>query len=324
MLRSLPELWIMIKGMASAAASVGYTLGLLLLVTYVFAIALRNLVPPGTSRAPDDEEDIEIMFFSSVPEAMHNLIIFGTFLDALSDFILAVKDQSVPCFILCWLYIALASLTIMNMLIGVLCEVISAVAEEEKESIMVDKVNETFGTIVSDLDENNDGTLSWEEFQHILDYPEALRALESVNIDAESMVDLAESFFFDDGVPIAVSFEDFMGMVLDLRGGQQATVKDIMGLGKQVAQKFIRVKNQIGDAQAENAAVIKSTDASMKSRVDAFEARITANVGEMKTRIDDFEGTIKSMDSKMDQLLLLMGSLSGDMSYQPSAQGFSN
>merc|ERR1711865_11972 len=37
MLRSLPELMIMIKGIVSATASVGYPMGLLLLVTYVFA-----------------------------------------------------------------------------------------------------------------------------------------------------------------------------------------------------------------------------------------------------------------------------------------------
>jgi len=240
MLRSLPELMVMIKGMVSAAASVGYTLGLLLLITYVFAIALRNLVPPG-----EKETDIRVVYFSSVPEAMHNLIIFGTFLDALSDFILAVKEQSVPCFILTWVYISLASLTVMNMLIGVLCEVISAVAEEEKESMIVDKVNEKFGTIVKELDKNNDGTLCWEEFQQILDYPDALQALESVNVDAEGMVDMAEDFFFDDGEPLAVTFEEFMEMVLDLRGGQQSTVKDIMGLGKRFNKKFLKVKSRI-------------------------------------------------------------------------------
>merc|ERR1719272_835005 len=245
MLRSLPELMIMIKGMVSAAASVGYTLGLLLLITYVFAIALRNLVPEGD----DPDKDIRVIYFSSVPEAMHNLIIFGTFLDALSDFILLVKEQSVPCFILTWMYISLASLTIMNMLIGVLCEVISSVAEEESESMIVDKVNDKFGEIVGILDSNNDGTLSWQEFQQILVYPEALTALESVNVNPECMVELAEDFFFEDGEPVAVTFEEFMCMVLDLRGGQQATVKDIMGLGKRSNKKFMNLKTRIDDLE---------------------------------------------------------------------------
>lgn len=237
MLRSLPELMVMIKGMVSAGASVGYTLSLLLIVTYVFSIALRNLVPPGSH--------IEDEYFSSVPEAMHNLLVFGTFLDNLSNIILETKEDDSFCLVVVWMYICLASLTVLNMLIGVLCEVISAVAQEEKESMMVDMVYEKFTTIVEALDENADGTLDWDEFQKILETPEALAALDSVNVDAEMMVDMAEDFFFEDGEPISVEFSEFMSMVLDLRGGQPATVKDIMGLGTRVNKRFVKTKERI-------------------------------------------------------------------------------
>merc|ERR1712100_698594 len=149
--------------MVAAAATVGYTLGLLLLCTYVFAIALRNLVPDnpwgknsdGTLKGPpeDFEADcgyleesalidqcpLQFAYMSNVWETMHSLIVFATFLDDLSNFVIPLLRQSLPCFILSWIYIALSSLTIMNMLIGVLCEVISAVAAEEKESMIVDK-----------------------------------------------------------------------------------------------------------------------------------------------------------------------------------------
>merc|ERR1711976_177240 len=116
--------------------------------------------------------------------------------------------------LLMWLYIAIASLTILNMLIGVLCEVISAVAEEEKESMMVDKINDKFSGI-NEIDTNGDGEISWTEFQQILDYPVALKALDSVGVDAEGMIDAAEDFFFDDGEPVCVTFQEFMTMVLD-------------------------------------------------------------------------------------------------------------
>merc|ERR1719387_2389302 len=74
---------------------------------------------------------------------------------------MGVKDDNSACFILCWAYISLSALTVMNMLIGVLCEVISAVAEEEKESMMCDKVNDKFINVVAKLDTNHDGTLCW-------------------------------------------------------------------------------------------------------------------------------------------------------------------
>jgi hypothetical protein len=237
MLRSLPELMIMIKGMLSAAASVGYTLGLLLVITYVFSIALRNLVPKGSNA--------EETYFRSVPEGMHNLIIFGTFLDNLADFVLDVKEDSAICLFLCWSYIALSALTVMNMLIGVLCEVISAVAEEEKESMMIDKVKDKFGSVINSLDVNHDGVISWEEFKKIVNIPEALRALESVNVNPENLVDVAEDFFFEDETPVALTFEQFMTMVLDLRGGQIASVKDIMAMGKRCSANVIMVKGRM-------------------------------------------------------------------------------
>jgi len=228
---------VMIKGMLSASASVGYTLGLLLIITYVFAIALVNL------REPDTE--IAVLYFSTVPESMHNLIIFGAFLDALSNFLLLVKDESVPCFILTWFYIALASLTVMNMLIGVLCEVVSSVANEEQESMMVEKVYEQFGQIVSRLDTNSDGTLSWAEFEKVLEHPEAVDGLSSLKVDPVGMVEMAEDFFYEDGVEVEVSFEDFMELVLDLRGGQPASVKDVMQLGKKFSRKFINLNKRV-------------------------------------------------------------------------------
>jgi len=253
MLRSLPELMIMIKGMLTASLSVGYTLGLQMVITYVFAIAMRNLVPKaGTPEECEEEfagiggdDCIENLFFSSVPEAMHNLMIFGTFLDDLSFYMWAVKMQSPACLFLSWCYVSLASLTVMNMLIGVLCEVISAVAMEENETLMVDRVHEEIGCLMEQVDQNSDGTLSWDEFKAVLEFPETQNCLERCSVDVSSLVDMAEDTFFEDGEPVSVSFEDFMSMVLDLRGGQQATVADILKTGKRFTQKIMAVTNRM-------------------------------------------------------------------------------
>jgi len=283
MLRSLPELMVMIKGMVTATSSVGYTLGLLMILTYVFAIALRNLVPKALSEdeCAEKYEDaggcIEVVYFPNVPQAMHNLIIFGTFLDNLADFMWAIQGQSPPCLVLAWIYVALASLTVMNMLIGVLCEVISAVAVEENESMMVEKVHEKFGAIVEKLDDNNDGTISWDEFKDILELPEALAALEDVNVNPESMVDVAEDVFFEDGEPVAVPFDDFMGMVLDLRGGQQATVENIMGLGKRFSQKFMTVHSKIAN--------IETNVSTVTGRMDKIDEKLNQILNHLKADV---------------------------------------
>jgi len=205
------------------------------------------------------------MFFSTMPETMHHLLIYAVFLDALSDFVINIKLQSTGCFILTWMYVCIASMTVLNMLIGVLCEVISAVAEEEKESMMVDKVHEKFSGIVRELDKNNDGQLSWTEFEEIIQNPAAIAALESVNVDPATIVDMAEDVFWDDqgqepGESVPVSFDEFMTMVLDLRGGQQATVENIMSLAKRFNRKFLVLNTRLDNTNAKITGMDDSLD----------------------------------------------------------------
>lgn len=235
MLRSLPELMIMIKGIVTATASVSYTLGLLLVITYVFGIALTQL---------SADKEYGEQFFSSVPMAMYSLIIYATFLDDLAAFADSIKEESTPCLIIVTLFIILASMTVMNMLVGVLCEVISATAQEERESMMSDKVHEKFGQIVKELDANDSGMISWSEFQQIMYHKEAIKALESVNVDPVGMIDFAEDWFQDDLGPKELTFHQFMNMILDMRGGQKAALKDVMSLGKSMTEKFGQLKQK--------------------------------------------------------------------------------
>lgn len=237
MLRSLPELVIMVKGIFSAVSTVSYTLGLLILITYVFGIALRQL------SSEENDGGIRETYFKSVPDAMYSLLVYGTFLDNLAEFMDNQRAESTPCLILCVIYVILASMTVLNMLIGILCQVISSVAAEEREAMMVDKVHEKFGEIVKTLDKNNSGTLSWQEFQVILSSPLALKALESVDVDPEGLIDAAEDYFFEDGLEREINFKAFMDMVLELRGGQSAMVKDVITLGKRFSKKMLQVKD---------------------------------------------------------------------------------
>jgi uncharacterized membrane protein (GlpM family) len=224
----------MIKGIVTATTAVSYALGLLMLVDYVFAIAMVQL---------SSETEMGDEFFRSVPLAMYSLIIYGTFLDDLSYFADRVKAESTVCLVLGSIFVILASLTVMNMLIGVLCEVISAVAEEEREGMMVEKVHEKFGSIIKALDTNEDDRISWTEFRSIIVMPRAHDALESVGVDPLGMIDFAQDYFFEeDGAEKKLTFDQFMDMVLDLRGAQEATLKDVMLLGRNVNKRIHEVK----------------------------------------------------------------------------------
>jgi voltage-gated sodium channel len=251
MLRQVPELMIMIKGMAQAARTVNLTLVLLLVITYIFAIALTQL---------SDGSEFREIYFTGVGLSMYSLIIYGTFLDNLAEFCDNIRAESTVCLMVVVIFIVLASLTVMNMLIGVLCEVVSSVAEEENESMITDKVHDKFDHIVKQLDSSGDQKLSWKEFQKIMENQDAIDALESVHVDPVGMIDFAQDWFQEDGKEKSIDFEEFMTIVLDLRGGQQATLKDLMTLGKRVKNKFSNLSQKMESVDTKLDEMIKEAE----------------------------------------------------------------
>merc|ERR1711970_1154913 len=115
LLRVMPELMIMIKGMKAATRSVFFTLLLLIIIMYVFAIAFVQLA---------DGTDVGLSHFEAVPESMFTLLIYGVLLDNVGFLTKALGGEYVLASLFL-LFILLAALTVMNMLVGVLCEVVS-------------------------------------------------------------------------------------------------------------------------------------------------------------------------------------------------------
>eukprot|EP00438_Fugacium_kawagutii_P017156 Skav211199 [mRNA] locus=scaffold2111:158587:162293:- [translate_table: standard] len=109
LIRMVPELLIMVKAVASAARSVGFTLILLGICLYVYAIAFRAVL---------DGTDVGKTFFSSVPISMHSLAMHGTLLDNISAIMELLLLESPAGFTLMYIFIIMSAVTIMNMLIG--------------------------------------------------------------------------------------------------------------------------------------------------------------------------------------------------------------
>lgn len=232
MLKSMPQLMILIKAMVTGMFTVVYVLALLLGFAYVSAIACCQLSA--------DTPTIHAKYFDTVPLAMYSLMVYGTLLDALSDFCDDIRLESVPTFLVVVVYIGIAALTVMNMLVGVLCDVIQGVAEEEKEAILCEQVTAELGDIVKTLDEDDNGRLSITEVQQMLSIEGAVKALDNVGVDPCLILDFAEMYFLDEaGRPVEMSFPKFMEFVLDLRTSNSATVKDVMNLNKHLNAKMV-------------------------------------------------------------------------------------
>eukprot|EP00930_Biecheleria_cincta_P021872 TRINITY_DN1607_c0_g1_i2.p1 TRINITY_DN1607_c0_g1~~TRINITY_DN1607_c0_g1_i2.p1 ORF type:complete len:692 (-),score=112.19 TRINITY_DN1607_c0_g1_i2:106-2139(-) len=233
LLRLLPELLIMVKAIAAATRSVSFAMMLLIGVIYCFGIAFTSVLK-GT--------DIGGASYPTVLYSMHSLVIHGALLDDLAGMMVSLLNESIIAFFLMYVVVLIAAVTIMNMLIGILCEVITAVAEAERDAISILVVKETLENCMSVGDQNNDGLIDQKEFFSMLENQDVRSALMDIDVDPVSIYDYTHVMFGDDGNN-KVPFVEFMDVLLKLRGSNNATVRDLVDLRKFIASKFKDIEN---------------------------------------------------------------------------------
>ncbi|CAJ1347844.1 unnamed protein product [Effrenium voratum] len=230
LVRLMPELMILIKGMMVACRSVFFTLVLLLLFTYVFSVAFVQF-SRGTA--------LENKLFSSMGTAIWTLIMKCILTDQ-QPIVEAVAEESWIMAMMLLVFILFGSLTVMNMLLGVLVEAIKTVSTIEREQLEVDFAKKCLWEMIDKghADEDGDNRISEQEYRNVLRTPQAMTALTSLGVDVEAALDYGR-LLFEDGEPL--TFGDFMRGILTLRGSNQTTVKDIVDLRKFTADEFSHI-----------------------------------------------------------------------------------
>eukprot|EP00928_Gymnodinium_smaydae_P024702 TRINITY_DN19914_c0_g8_i1.p1 TRINITY_DN19914_c0_g8~~TRINITY_DN19914_c0_g8_i1.p1 ORF type:complete len:615 (+),score=99.91 TRINITY_DN19914_c0_g8_i1:48-1892(+) len=220
LLRAMPELMVLIKGIAIATRTVFFTLCLLLVFVYLFGIALAQMTEPWP--------DLKKRYFNSVPESMSTLMLNGV----LPDNAPLVEETGASSYLLAvviMIFVLLTSLTVLNMLVGVLCEVVSVVSAVEKEQRSVQYVRDKLLGLMQRTDQDYNERISRSEFEELLFTPEAARVIQDVGVDVVGLVDFLDHLFHDGA---DISFTDFMELLLQLRSSNVATVKDIVDMRK--------------------------------------------------------------------------------------------
>lgn len=229
LLRAMPELMILIKGISGAARSVFFTLVLLTGIIYIFAIAFRTLTD-GTS--------VGNRYFPTVPSSMVTLLLGGTLPD-IEQLVRSVGAEQAVFGVLLLLFILLASLTVMNMLVGVLVDVVCIVSAVEKEQMEAVFLKGHMMNLLAGLDSDEDLHVSRAEFGQLLGKPNAIKALQEVGVDVLGLAELSDFIYKDKR---DLSFAEFMETVLQLRGTNTATVKSIVDMRMFMTKELGRVE----------------------------------------------------------------------------------
>ncbi|CAJ1418476.1 unnamed protein product [Effrenium voratum] len=269
-LKAVPELMILLKGMLAAMRSVLVTLGLLMIVTYVYAIAFTAL---------SKEYQFAQTYFRDVPASMFTCIVRGALLDEVSALLDDVGRESGAVVALFLSYVLIAAVTVMNLLIGVLCEVVGLVATVEREELQISFVQAQLEKMVAAVDLDGNGMISQHEMKMILQSKEGVRALHSVGVDPVSLVDLADVLF-----PLRegqheeerqeMSFSQFMRELLLLRGQNTATAALLWVIISREPHSISQVKDMITLRK-----VLKAQQEDMLQAVHKLESSVLQALG---------------------------------------------
>lgn len=215
LMRGLPELFILLKGLRAASRSVALFWVLWWILIYVYALIFR-LVSDGPT-----------VYFNSMPQAMNSLLL-DAILPNHAHYVRAVTEENIVFWILILSFIAVAYVLLMNMLVGVLVEVVQAIAVTEKDGIAVVSLATDLRSIMYVNSINIETGLNKECIEHLVGLAEFATVVEEAGADVHTVADMLHSMFEDqsdeDG---KISFEDFVEAILSLRGANPVKVKDV-------------------------------------------------------------------------------------------------
>jgi hypothetical protein len=231
LMRRLPELVTMIKGLQMACRAVGASLLMVAMLTYIFSVMI-NTVLKEEGKMKKGLEDVG-GDFAFVGLTMWTLLLHGTLMDSpgriLDNLRKTEKPEAYIAISLFLTFLMLSAMTVLNMLIGVLCEVVSAVGQMEKEE---DAVHHLQKTVLDELKKFDDGDalISREELKAVMHNPRTVGVLKSLDVDVSTLKDFQAMLFADPDSKVPI--EGIMELILMTRGDLPATVSNVnKGLG---------------------------------------------------------------------------------------------
>merc|ERR1711959_597108 len=125
-------------------------------------------------------------------------------------------------------FVVLASVTLLNMLVGVMVDIIQVIGFAQKEGITVSVLATGLREVMKEMDRNPEAPFSKYEFLKFLNEPQVMGLFYENGVDVIALVETSE-FVFEDmqRQQEEFHFSNLIDMVMNLRGTNPATVRDV-------------------------------------------------------------------------------------------------
>jgi hypothetical protein len=161
-----------------------------------------------------------------------------------------------------FIFVLMAYVMIMNMLIGVLVEVVAVVASVEKEKNQVASVKRVLQKWTPEADVCGNNMFGVDEFKEMLNNSGCAKDLNDVGVDAIALIDHADFVYRDKD---ELTFAELLSVVLGLRGRNDPKVQDLVQLRKFLHSEMQRLEMSleslhfslsVGESQSPQAAKV--------------------------------------------------------------------
>eukprot|EP00928_Gymnodinium_smaydae_P080690 TRINITY_DN6433_c0_g1_i1.p1 TRINITY_DN6433_c0_g1~~TRINITY_DN6433_c0_g1_i1.p1 ORF type:complete len:630 (-),score=84.67 TRINITY_DN6433_c0_g1_i1:303-2192(-) len=216
LMRSMPELLTLIKGIRVGLRAVLSSLILVFILIYMFGMVLHMFLK---------EVDSVQEHFANLPLCMWTLLMDGVLTDSTKETLDKLIEAEEWLMLLLFLFFVLLScMTVMNMLIGVLCEVVSAVKKIEENDLATKMVKGSVLVLLRKLDADGSGSISKDEMGETLEEEDAVECLKDLNVDIPRLLNLLDMHFQErDELPM----EFLMELIFSNRGHEPVLRSDL-------------------------------------------------------------------------------------------------
>jgi hypothetical protein len=226
------------KGLLFGVRSAGFIWGIILAMTYVYAVLMRLYANDATRDLYDE--------FNSLDTTFMLLIVRGLMMDEVGILILDLWKQDKGSWFIFTTYTWFTFFNLLNMLVGTFCSVAGEVTSAEKDSADMTYLRHHLSNIVECYVHR--GLIGKNEFELIMKNVDVSRICSQRGTDLSELDALKATLFQNQE---HIEFNTFFQAITHLRKGKLATVKDILQVQETLSDKMERLGKTVKDSRSE-------------------------------------------------------------------------
>jgi len=287
LMKAFPELVTMIKGLMRSLRAISSSMILIGIMVYVWAIMMHMLM----KEEQEFNESLWIEYtlgFETMTTCIWSLLVAGTLMldnaaPLMSSLLFSDQFNYVLAGFLFVSYSMMSAMCILQMLIGVLCDVVSTVKQEESSAAAIGLMKQEILKHLNDCDTSGDGKISQMELARVMHKPRSKALLRKLRINYSFFLELSKGVFSKHHEPVAI--QDVLELLVLSRGDNVATVESMSGALVTIINELVSVRtilrNDINTLEVTMTKGIEELQASEK-RTANLEVQLHDDIGHLE------------------------------------------